>query len=1136
MTVCAGCGAGNPEQARFCMACGSSLSPPTGLSEERKVVTTLFCDLVGFTAMSERADPEDVDAVLRRYHTAARRVIEMHGGTVEKFIGDAVVGVFGVPAVHEDDPERGMRAGLRLVQTLAGMTRPDGSPLEVRVGVNTGEALVRLDVTPGSGDGFVAGDAVNTAARLQAAAPPGGVVAGALTHALTRGAIIYSRLPTVMAKGKTEPVAVWRAEAPVSRTGLRTTGRSGTPMIGREAELHVLDEVFAGVCSTAKARSVLLVGEPGIGKSRLILEFARSLDERPTIVTWRLGRCAPYGEEASFLALAEIVKAHAGILDTDATPAVEAKLEGVLPDGQDRSWLRQRLRALLGLAAPEASRDENVAAWTLFLAGIAARRPTVLVFEDLHWADDAMLDFVRHLGAAEADVPLLVVATTRPELLRRRDDVLVPGARVARLTLAPLKPPDTESLVSALLDDGVATEVSTPVLRRAGGNPLYAEEYVRLLLDRDLLVRADGLLRLKEGAELPVPDTVQAVLAARLDTLPPEYKALICDAAVIGETFWAGGVAALSGRGAEVVGEALAALADLDFVRPVVGPSMQGEAEYLFWHALARDVAYGELPRGVRAHKHAAVARWIEQATGERTGEFAEILVHHYEAALELARVACDGELAESLVAPTVRCLARAGERALRLDAPSAERHLTRALELAGPDAAGRPQLLLRQAEALFLMNRFGEAKLALGEAIPRFCASGDRRSAAVAMCKLAHTLPRLGESSGDLTQAAVDLLAGDEPSPEQAEVLGMHALTLAIANADQHAVLDAAAGAVEVCRLLGLPDPALALHCQGDARLSLGDFGGIEDLKRAIAAARAQGLGVERARIEVNYAGPVFSLEGARAVYRTLAEGSEFARSHGLGAYIMSYRAALIACLRDLGEWDRALQEAVEILPALEKSGDAGCEHCVRAVVAQILAARGDASEAVPWLPRVEGEARKSEAGWLRTQVLIGTAAAHLQIGERAAALALLAECLATPAALPTSSEWIPAAVRCALTGGDAGLADRLAECYRSALPAHRLPLDENVVVSLAATLAEARREHEAAAAGFADAAARWRGFEMPYEEAQALFGQGRCLAALGRAREATAPLTAAREVFTRLGAKPSLAEADTLLGRITP
>ena len=210
------------------------------------------------------------------------------------------------------------------------------------------------------------------------------------------------------------------------------------------------------------------------------------------------------------------------------------------------------------------------------------------------------------------------------------------------------------------------------------------------------------------------------------------------------------------------------------------------------------------------------------------------------------------------MVAPTVRCLARAGERALRLDAPSAERHLTRALELAGPDAAGRPKLLLRQAEALFLMNRFGEAKVALDEAIPSLSASGDRRSAAVAMCKLAHTLPRLGESSGDLTQAAVDLLAGDEPSPEQAEVLGMHALTLAIANADSHAVLDAAAGAIEVCRLLELPDPALALHCQGDARLTLGDLGGIEDLKRAIAAARAQGLGVERATIEVNYAGPI--------------------------------------------------------------------------------------------------------------------------------------------------------------------------------------------------------------------------------------------------------------------------------------
>ena len=417
MITCPSCSTELPEGSRFCLSCGSALAPRAAATEERKVVTTLFCDLVGFTAMSEAADPEDVEAVLGVYHERARREIEHHGGVVEKFIGDAVVGVFGVPAVHEDDPERAVRAGLRIVEALQGMRRPDGAPLQVRVGVNTGEALVRLDVDPASGRGFLTGDAVNTAARLQASAPPMGVVAGGLTRELSAEAVVYEALPPVAAKGKSEPVPAWLAVRARSRTGLRTARRVRTPLVGRSSELAELRAAFAEVRARGRADARLVVGEPGIGKSRLVLELARELEASSDLVVWRQGRCVPYGEGVTFWPLAELVKEHAGILDSDDVATVEAKLERALPDADDRAWMRQRLRALLGLEAPQAAREENFAAWTRFVESLASSRPAVVVIEDAHWAGEAMLDFLEHLLAQELAVPLLVVITARPELL-----------------------------------------------------------------------------------------------------------------------------------------------------------------------------------------------------------------------------------------------------------------------------------------------------------------------------------------------------------------------------------------------------------------------------------------------------------------------------------------------------------------------------------------------------------------------------------------------------------------------------------------------------------------------------------------------------------------------------------------------
>ena len=1096
-------------------------------------MTTLFCDLVDFTAMGESADPEDVDAVLRQYHAAARGVIEAHGGTVEKFIGDAVVGVFGVPRVHEDDPERAVRAGLRLLEALQGMVRPGGGALEARCGVNTGEALVRLDVDPASGSGFLVGDAVNTAARLQSAAPPMGVVVGALTYQHTDRVIVYEPQPPVSAKGKTEPLLAWRARRPVARTGLRTGGLTTTPFLGREHELASLRSALGDASSASAARFVLVVGEPGIGKSRLVLEFARSIDERPDMVVWRQGRCLPYGEGVTFWALGEIVKEHAGIRDSDDVAAVETKLGAVLPEGDEGIWLRQRLRPLLGLAAPQAAREESFAAWTRFIELIADSGPAVLVLEDLHWAGGGMLAFVEHLLSRDLGAPLLVIGTTRPELLECHEGALTSAAddgRLRRVTLPALSPTDAGLLVAGLLDAGLTADLGPRIVDLMGGNPLYAEQYVRLLLDGDFPARSGEGGRLAVDAELPVPVSIQAVIAARLDTLSPESKAILCDAAVIGETFWRGGVARVSGRDESAVDESMAALSALGFVRPVVTPAIEGESEYLFWHAMTRDVAYGELPRKVRARKHQQAAGWLTAAVGGRA-EFAEVIAHHLVTALDLARSTGDGGQAESLVGPAIGALGRAGEWALRLDVAAAERHFAAALALAGADAGRRLLILPGWGETLLLRNRSREAAAAYREAIAGFRASGETRALSVAMCWLADVLASLGEPSTDLTREAVELLTDDGASPEAVDVLWHYALALLIQDGDPRSVLEAADRAIEICRLLALPASAVAMSCRGTARLQLGDRGGLDDLELAAGAAKAQGLGIERATIEINLTSHILVVQGARAERAALIEAHEFVCRHGIDVHAYSCRVALVDSLYKTGDWDEALTQAELLLPELEATEQVWNLLFLRSRQAMLLTARGDSAGAASFMPWVVREGRDSEVGWVRAFALLAGAAVHQQAGESEAALGLLADCFAPSRAATSILEVVPEAVRIALDCAGENLAARIVGRLDTLLPASPLPLEQHVTASIHGSLEERRAEHEPAAAHFAVAADGWRAFGMPYEEGHALFGQGRCLVALGRASEAAAPLAQAREIFAGLRARPALGEMDRLL-----
>jgi class 3 adenylate cyclase len=482
--ICPACGAENPERARFCNACAAPLVDAWEPREERKIVSVLFVDLVGFIGRSDNADPEDMRAVLRPYHARMQQEIERFGGTVEKFVGDAVMAVFGAPAAHEDDAERAVRAALRILESIDELNESmPGLKLAVRAAVNTGEAVVSLAARAERGESIATGDVVNTAARLQGAAPTGGVVVGESTYRATRQAVEYADAEPVTVKGKASPLRIWHAVGARCRLGVDLERAERKPFVVSDDDLALLTSTFVRATRERSAQLVTVTGEPGVGKTRLVTELRRFVGDRPELVTWRQGRCLPYGDGITYWALGEIVKAHAGILESDSADEVTAKLERALgaiaSDVPERDWLQAQLAPLVGLVASEdGSRDEAFTAWRRFLEGIASDRPAVLVFEDLHWADAALVDFIEQLVDRSSDVSLLVVCSGRPELYERHPSWGGGKRNSTTISLAPLTPTATSELLAALLRQAVLpAETQTALLERCGGNPLYAEEF-----------------------------------------------------------------------------------------------------------------------------------------------------------------------------------------------------------------------------------------------------------------------------------------------------------------------------------------------------------------------------------------------------------------------------------------------------------------------------------------------------------------------------------------------------------------------------------------------------------------------------------------------------------------------------------
>jgi class 3 adenylate cyclase/tetratricopeptide (TPR) repeat protein len=648
---CANCGAAAPPEARFCMSCGSQLdqvaatAPPVPRAaeqppEERRQVTVLFADLSGYTAVAERMDPEAVKALVDRALMRLGQEVERYGGTVDKYIGDNVMAIFGAPVAHEDDAERAVRAGLGMQAAMDEVNEglPSGVHFDLRVGVNTGEVLagaVGASYT-------VTGDTVNVAARLQSAARPGSVTVGERTMRATVAAVRYEELEPLTLKGKSEPVPAWEAAAVTAEHAVgRTAPARESPLVGRDNELATLEAIYDRVERDRIPHLVTLVGEAGVGKSRVLRELERRLCGRPDAPAFHTGRCLPYGTGIVFWALGEVIRAGCGIVDSDSADVAWGKLldhtrklfaaeyPQMGEEGERRTALLGRL---IGLEVPpelvpesddpERMRDAFFSALRSGVEAWAREKPLVFAFEDIHWADDGMLDAIEHL-AQWVRAPLLIVCLARDELLDRRPGWGGGRRSATQLILDPLGAADTESLVAALLPD--SGSLVPAVVERSGGNPLFAEEMARRIAEEG-------------GHAAELPDTVQGVLAARLDALDPFERRLVQQAAVVGRTFWEGSLLPLARSEGRDLGRALTSLQEKDILAPGAEGRLAGERELAFKHVLIRDVAYGMLPKAVRARKHFEVGSFIEERAGDRTDEVGPLLAEHYGRAAALGQ------------------------------------------------------------------------------------------------------------------------------------------------------------------------------------------------------------------------------------------------------------------------------------------------------------------------------------------------------------------------------------------------------------------------------------------------------------------------------------------------------------------
>jgi len=1133
--TCPSCGAANEPGMRFCGECGSPLgaaeaapAPPAPIAAaERRLVSVLFADLVGFTPLSESRDPEEVRELLSRYFDTCRRLIGIYGGTVEKFIGDAVMAVWGTPVAQEDDAERAVRTALDLVVAVSALGEEIGAPeLRARAGVLTGEAAVNLAA---EGEGMVAGDLVNTAARIQAAAQPGTVLVGDSTRRATAAAIAYEEAGPAHLKGKSEPVPLFRAVRVTSkRGGALRSGELEPPFVGRQRELNLVKDLFHATAEERKAHLVSVVGIGGIGKSRLAWEFEKYVDGVADTVWWHRGRCLAYGDGVAYWALAEMVRMRALISEEDSPEEAQAKLRTMLaewlPDAEERAWVEPRLGQLLGIAEQAADERQNLfSAWRLFFERLAARGPVVLVFEDLQWADASLLDFVDHLLDWSRAHPIFVLALARPELAERRPGFGAGGRSATTLSLEPLAPAAMEELLDGFVP-GLPDDLRARILERAEGVPLYAVETVRMLLDRSLLAREGDVYRPTGPIDaLEVPETLHALVAARLDGLAAEERRVLQDAAVLGKSFTKAGLAALSGSDEETLDQLLTSLIRKEVLSVQADPRSPERGQYSFLQDLLKRVAYETLSRAERKARHLAAAGYLERTLAAAETELVEVVAAHY---LDAYEAAPDAEDATALRAKAAEHLTLAGERAASLAAnEEAQGYFEKAAGLAGDDPA-RARLLEQAGLAAFHGARLAPAAELLDRAIELYNAAGSTHAGAHATAARGLAMWRNGDQRGgaDRLAQALDLLADDEPDAEIAGLMEMLA-RLTYFLGDQALARDRVERALEIAE--ALPAPEVLANGLNTKSLLLQSNGRYEEasalLERAIAIGRKHDLAQPLLRAINNRCVELSTNARFAAMEEAAREGVELAARLGHREHEQQFISFVSLAAWMLGDWEvmDALVErftAAGTYPALFRAN----------TIALPAARRGEVDLARRALEEV-AELRDSEDAQLAANVLRLEGLvlhAEARFAESAATIRAGEEVLVSLNPRLEAFAWTFELEALADGGDAAGLEERLAARDEMAA-VERTPYVEAQYARFRGRLLGLRGDADGAGEALESAARQFAAQGLRFFEAATLVE-------LAETRGGTPPAEA-RETLERLGAKPWLERVDALERSVT-
>ncbi len=1125
--VCSACGAENPPDHRFCGTCGSPLSAGAAPAQaagaavaERRLVSVLFADLVGFTTLSEHRDPEEVRELLSRYFDRCRALIERYGGTVEKFIGDAVMAVWGTPVAREDDAERAVRAALTLTDSVRALGHEVGMPeLRARAGILTGNAAVEVGA---EGEGMVLGDTVNTASRLQSIATPGSVLVDEVTHRASEASIVYEDAGLQEVRGREQPVHAWTALRVVAGAGgARRTAGIEAPFVSRERELQVVIDAGDESARHRRAVHVAIMGEAGSGKSRLLWEFFKYLDGVEESRYWHQGRSLAYGEGVGYWALAEMVRARAGILEEDdpasAREKLHATVERFVPEERDRRLVEPRLAHLLRLEErPDADRADLFSGWRLFFERLSDDAPVILAFEDLQWADSGLLDFVDYLLEWSADFPILVLTLARPELAERR-----PGWRPLTLGLL-----EGEAIATMLegLAPGLPEDLVAQIGRRSEGIPLYAIETIRMLRDRGVLVQEGARYAVRgDVSQLDVPETLQALVASRLDGLSPAERSLLQDASVLGQSFTAAAAAALTGRPESEVSGVLDGLVAKQVLARDDDPRSPERGQYVFLQALLRTVAYGTLSRRARKARHVAAARHLQQTWPGEARDIAEVLASHY---LEAIRAEPDAQDAAALRSAARETLTAAGRAAASLAlGPEADRYLEQAAELAEDDLE-RAGLFEQAGRALWHSGDPVAAEERLRRAVTLYADNGrpSGGSATVTLSGLLVPAGRLDEARTllepflSIDESEIDPILRAEGVAELGRVLVLSGdldgagplFEDALSTLERNEAWPALAPAL-ISRAV-----YLFHHRRREEAVGV--------LRQALSIAEAHGLVAVALRARFNLAAARLERDQLTEAVDEVTAGLAQARERGDRAWERQMLGQLIAPVVVLGRWDEAVGVGEILLdgrPDLDGTTAA-------AFVAQIAVARGD-EQTLERCLSLAAQGRESSYVDVRVCAALVLARDAIERGAVEEALQFAREALRVHTAGEFTAEAYALGIEAATVFGDEAAIAELVQFVDALPPAEATPLLRAGRARLAAELAH-RSGHE-------------RAVQRAEDEAIALLRSvgarpllARTLLERASRRNDQAALEEARRIYSELGAMRWLAAIDEGPGLTAP